>query len=172
MDIHLLKPARAWAQLATDFALGCEQVLAGDDGRGEWTTYQYRTAHPILRWLPTKLAEWIGDNYGPDLGIAPKGNADGWTVGELNTILENNIVPGAKGHLRTFGCIEWESAVFNGRPKARCYPFDLPKHRFRGKNLQVLQYSYMNSYHNSYMNSGLCLFGRPSSLQSQRPRDL
>jgi len=83
LDIHLLKPARAWAQLATDFALGCEQVLAGDDGRGEWTTYQYRTAHPILRWLPTKLAEWIGDIYGPNLGIAPKGNVDGWTVGEL-----------------------------------------------------------------------------------------
>ena len=91
MDIHLLKPARAWAQLATDFALGCKQVLAGDNGRGEWTTYQYRTAHPILRWLPTKLAEWIGDNYGPDLGIAPKGNADGWTVGELNTILETTL---------------------------------------------------------------------------------
>jgi hypothetical protein len=172
LDIHLLKPARAWAQLATDFALGCEQVLAGDDGRGEWTTYKYRTAHPILRWLPTKLAEWIGDNYGPDLGIAPRGNVDGWTVGELNTILENNLVPGAKGHLRTFGCIEWESAVFNGRPKARCYPFDLPKHRFRGKKLQVLHNSYMNSYHNSCMNSGLCLLGRPSSLQSQRPRDL
>jgi hypothetical protein len=46
-------------------------VLAGDEG-GEWISYQYRTAHPILRWLPTKLAEWIGDIYGPKLGIAQK----------------------------------------------------------------------------------------------------
>jgi hypothetical protein len=71
-----LKPARAWAEFATDIAPGCEQVLAGDEG-GEWISYQYRTAHPILRWLPTKLAEWIGDIYGPKLGIAPKKNADG-----------------------------------------------------------------------------------------------
>lgn len=148
LDIHLLKPARAWAEFATDIAPGCEQVLAGDEG-GEWISYQYRTAHPILRWLPTKLAEWIGDNYGPELGIAPKKNADGWTVGELNTILENNLVPGSKGHLRTFGCIEWESELFNGRPKARCYPFDLPKHRFRGQNPQVQYFSILNSYTNS-----------------------
>jgi hypothetical protein len=64
-------------------------------------------------------------------------NADGWTVGELNAILDNNLVPGTRGHLRTFGCIQWESELFNGRPKARCYPFDLPGHRFRGKNPQV-----------------------------------
>jgi len=58
-------------------------------------------------------------------------------VGELNAILDNNLVPGTHGHLRTFGCIQWESELFNGRPKARCYPFDLPGHRFRGKNPQV-----------------------------------
>jgi hypothetical protein len=26
----------------------------------QWLEYIYRTAHPVLRWLPTKLAEWIG----------------------------------------------------------------------------------------------------------------
>ena len=142
LDIHLLKPAQAWAQMATDLCPGSQQVLgvggAPDAAAdGEWVTYQYREAHPILRWLPSKLAEWIGDNYGAALGIPPKQHADGWTVGELNAILDNNLVPGTHGHLRTFGCIQWESDLFNGRPKARCYPFDLQGHRFRGKNPQV-----------------------------------
>lgn len=116
---------------------------------GEWIGYKYRKAHPILRWLPSKLAEWIGDNYGPELGIPPRRHPDAWTVGELNGILDNNLVAGTQGHLRTFGCIQWESELFNGRPKARCYPFDLPKHRFRGANRKVY---IMNSYTNSYMN--------------------
>ena len=74
-------------------------------------------------------------------------------MGELNSILGNNLVPGTNGHLRTFGAIQWECGtnghlrtfgaiqweckLFNGRPKARCYPFDLPKHRFRGRTLKV-----------------------------------
>ena len=138
LDIHLLKPAQVWAQMATEHCPGNQQVLGvGDAPDGQWVTYPYRNAHPILRWLPSKLAEWIGDNYGAALGIPPKQHADGWTVGELNAILDNNLVPGTHGHLRTFGCIQWESELFNGRPKARCYPFDLPGHRFRGKNPQV-----------------------------------
>ena len=63
-----------------------------------------------------------------------------WTAGELNAILENNLVPshGGKGQLRTFGCIQWECELYSGRPKARCYPFNLKGHRFRGRNSQVL----------------------------------
>jgi len=142
LDIHLLKPARVWADIATDAAPGDQQLVAasGDPAQGpsgEWIDYAYRRAHPILRWLPSKLAEWIGDIYGAALGIPPRNNAAGWTVGELNAILESNLVPGTKGHLRTFGAIQWESELFNGRPKVRCYPFDLPKHRFRGKTLLV-----------------------------------
>jgi len=115
-------------------------VYRDEDGQnlpGEWIEYRYRAAHPILRWLPTKLAEWIGDIYGPALNIAPKRNGDQWTVGELNAILENNLVQNQHGQLRTFGCIEWECELFDGRPKARCYPFDLPKCRFQGKTVQV-----------------------------------
>lgn len=140
LDIHLLKPSRAWAEVATDHVDG-QVVDAGaleHAQDGEWVTYKYREAHPILRWLPSKLAEWIGDNYGSELGIPQRRNADGWTVGELNSILENNLVAGTTGHLRTFGCIQWENEVYIGRPKARCYPFDMPKHRFRGANPQVL----------------------------------
>jgi hypothetical protein len=29
---------------------------------GDWLEYVYRRAHPVLRWLSTKLAEWIGEN--------------------------------------------------------------------------------------------------------------
>ena len=62
--------------------------------------------------------------------------------GELNAILENNLVPshGGKGQLRTFCCIQWECELYSagGRPKERYYPFNLTGHRFWGKNRQVL----------------------------------
>jgi hypothetical protein len=151
LDVHLLKPTRVWAEIAAANAPGSQQVVgnaAQDDqpAAGAWIAYPYRTVHPILRWLPTKLAEWIGDNYGNTLGIPARIHQDGWQVGELNHILENNLVPGTKGHLRTFGAIQWESELFNGRPKARCYPFDLPKHRFRGKTLKVYVMIYVIIY--------------------------
>ena len=176
LDIHLLKPARSWAEIAREHAV--QEVLDaghdGGEGQGEWVTYQYRAQHPILRWLPSKLAEWIGDNYGPQLGIPPKSHADGWTVAELNAILEKNLVGGTKGHLRTFGGIQWECEMYNGRPKARCYPFDLPKHRFRGKNPQVVLNSLLNSYMNCDTNSvtGLRVPDCTATIQSQPPGDL
>jgi hypothetical protein len=103
-----------------------------------WLEYPYRKSHPIVRWLPTKLAAWIGENFGQQLQIPPKRNLE-WTAGELNAILENNLVPShnGKGQLRTFGCIQWECELYSGRPKARCYPFNMKGHRFRGKNCQV-----------------------------------
>ena len=102
----------------------------------EYVTYPYRTAHPVLRWLPTKLAEWIRSNLGEELKI-PEKQGDLWTAAELNSIITGNLVGGPHGHLHTFGCIQWECEVFNGRPKARCYPFDLDGHRFRNKNPKV-----------------------------------
>ena len=45
---------------------------------GEWVNYAYRAAHPILRWLPSKLAEWIGDNYRAALGIPQRNDAAAW----------------------------------------------------------------------------------------------
>ena len=103
----------------------------------EWVTYQYRKAHPILRWLPTKLAEWLAENMQSELQIPPKQDAQ-WTVAELNSILANHLVPNRDGgHLRTFTTLQWECDDYLGRPKARCYPFDLDGHRFRGGNPQV-----------------------------------
>ncbi len=54
-------------------------------------------------------------------------------------IITGNLVGGPHGHpsLHTFGCIQWECNLFNGRPKARRYPFDIQGHRFRNKNPKV-----------------------------------
>ena len=130
--MQLLKPSRlevVQEQLPDDI---CDADIA-DQARWIECKYRtshpikYRTSHPIIRWLPSKLAAWIGDNYGQELGIPPM-RGQKWTAGELNAILLHNLVPssGGAGQLRTCGCIEWESELFSGRPKARCYPFDLP----------------------------------------------
>ena len=107
-------------------------VPCADDARPEWVAYSYLTSHPILRWLPSKLAEWLAENLAEELAIPAK-LGDKWTVEELNTVLERNLV----SDLRTFGAIQWECELYRGRPKARCYPFNLDGHRFRGKNPQV-----------------------------------
>ena len=139
IDLHLLKPAKFrpdpdWALPPADL----DSVVHDEelDPVSEWMTYEYRTAHPVLRWLPTKLAEWIGANHSDDLRIPDKAE-DKWSATELNNIILNNIVRGSHGHLRTFGGIKWECDLFNGRPKARCYPFNIDGHRFRDKNPQV-----------------------------------
>ena len=134
LDVHLLKPARL------DVPPGQPNVVCADDMQPapSWLEYPYRKSHPILRWLPSKLAAWISNNHGLELGIPPKGGLE-WTAGELNAILENNLVPsqGGQGQLQTFCCIQWECERYSRRPKARCYPFNLAGHRFRGKNRQV-----------------------------------
>ena len=155
LDLHLLKPQELSAHSVqnsgvqasfdssshgpqADVQLGQPASAAGSES----IEYVYRKFHPMLRWLPSTLAEWVGDNLGPQLGIQPK-RSDCWTTVELNTILLDNIVQRRDGaHLGTFGCIQWESDLYVGRPKARCYPFDLPGHRYRGKTRQVSMTSY------------------------------
>jgi len=181
LDIHLLKPARF---LAEGQLVDRDAMLHNEDQAPsvEWVEYPYRTAHPIIRWLPSKLAEWIAENKGVDLGIAPK-QGQKWSVKELNDILLNNLVEckspnkgEGTGHLRTFGAVQWENDLFNGRPKARCYPFDLDGHRFRHRNPQVCPgtaISYVISYMISYaicrltqeMVAGLLRCGRALSQQ-------
>jgi hypothetical protein len=120
------------------------------DPEPEWMTYEFRRAHPVLRWLPTKLAEWIGANLSDAL-LIPDKKEDKWTASELNDIILHHVVRGPHGHLRTFSGIKWECDLFNGRPKALCYPFNIDCHRFRGKTPQVSIFiSYMISYTTSY----------------------
>jgi hypothetical protein len=118
IDIHLLKPARfrpdpEWAVPPAD-----RDGIVHDedlDQEPEWITYEFRKAHPVLRWLPTKLAEWIGANLSEAL-LIPDKKEDKWTAAELNDIILNNIVRSPHGHLRTFGGIKWECYLFNRRP--------------------------------------------------------
>ena len=61
LDINILKPSRI------EFAQGPgpSPSLSMPDGHRTtqtWLEYVYWTAHPVLRCLPTKLAEWIGEN--------------------------------------------------------------------------------------------------------------
>lgn len=133
LDIHLLKAERHEAVQVPGYGL----LVCDDANAAEWVTYQYRVAHPILRWLPSKLAEWLAENMQEELAIPAK-QGGRWTVEELNRILATVLVPNKDGgHLRTWTTLQWECENYRGRPKARCYPFDLPKHRFRGQNPQV-----------------------------------
>ena len=61
LDIHLLKAHRAVANPL----LGL--VPCADDTRQEWVINSYSTAHPILRWLSSKLAVWLAENLGQEL---------------------------------------------------------------------------------------------------------
>jgi hypothetical protein len=138
LDINLLKPSRL------EFADEPVPLLAMLDAHAsspQWLEYSYRKAHPALRWLPTKLAEWIGENLQDQLGFQVPDKADqraapgsGWTPAELNHILNAYVVDRT---LTTFGCVEWESQLFRGVMRARCYPFDLPKRRFHSFNPKV-----------------------------------
>jgi hypothetical protein len=98
---------------------------------------EFHTVHPILRWLPLKLAECLAEIMLEELAIPAKQGSQ-YTVAHLDSILSNNLVPSRDGgHLRT--TLHWESDNHcRGRPKASCYPFDLAcQVDFSGKNPQV-----------------------------------
>ncbi len=136
LDINLLKPSRVEfiQEPAPPLILGEGQVPYPN-----WLEYVYSTAHPMLCWLPTKLAEWIRENLQEELGFPDKADkrtepGTGWTAAELNSILHNHAV---NGILTSFGCVEWEFDLFRGVMRARCYSFDMPKRRFHSGNPTV-----------------------------------
>ena len=100
--------------------------------------YRFRDAHPMLRWLPSKLAEWTAENLQTELGFPDKA-AGKWSVQELNAILQEHLVQDKNGNsLECFGCVRWESDLYRGFMRARCYPFKLPELRFYEQNPQVI----------------------------------
>ena len=120
-DINLLKPSKI------KFIQDPAPTLTLPDGVSppKWLEYIYRRAHPVLCWLPTKLAEWIGENMQEELGLPDKADkraqlGTGWTPAKLNSILHDHVLVG--GELTTFGSVEWESQMFRGVMRARCYP--------------------------------------------------
>ena len=76
----------------------------------------------------------------------------GWTPAELNSILQNHVVRNrAGGALTTFGCVEWESELYRGVMRARCYQWNMPKHRFHKMNPQVIpSYPWLYTYITGY----------------------
>ena len=146
LDIDLLKPFRV-AAAQSDSGSRSEHspalVQRTQPMDKMWLEYAYRKSHPVLQFLPTKLAEWIGENMQDELGFPDKRDPNKWSVSELNYILRNHVVRGRNsGSLRTFGCVEWESELCRGIMRARCYPFNLPGHRFHKMNIQVSNNSY------------------------------
>jgi len=100
LDIHLLKAAGYEAVANPSLGL----VPYTDDARPEWVTYLYLTSHSMLRWLPSKLAEWLAENLAEVLAIPAK-LGDKWGVEELNTgtVLERRLFSSVStgAHLRT-----------------------------------------------------------------------
>ena len=75
LDVNLLKPSRVEFLQEPSCSL---TVSDGSASSPTWLEYVYRTAHPALRWLPTKLAEWIGENMQDALGFANKADTRHW----------------------------------------------------------------------------------------------
>jgi hypothetical protein len=94
LDINLLKPSRLKFQ-DPNVALPSADYLSLSPA---WLEYVYRSSHPVLCWLPNKLAEWIqvGQNLQEQFGFPDKGNAKDspgseWTAAELNHILQTHM---------------------------------------------------------------------------------
>ena len=127
---------------------------SGAPGR-VWLESAYRKLHPVLQYLPTKLAEWIGENLQDELGFPDKQDPAKWSISELNDILHRHVVPDINGcALHTFGCLELESEQCRGLMRARCYPFDTPKRLFHNMNPNV---HYKLLYHSNPIDIP-CLF--------------
>ncbi len=134
LDIMLLKP-----QL-----LSVSGQAADPARQHQTTTYMYRTSHPMLQFLPQKLAEWIANNYAEELNVPLRPDTtQPWSTATLNRILQTCLVSNRKGNnIHTFQTVEFESDLYRGVMRARCYPFDMEHHRFRERNVKVYTYTW------------------------------
>jgi hypothetical protein len=131
LDINLLTPSRIEFKFPAQDSVPHLALPHGHPSCSSpnWLEYVFRTSHPVLRWLLMKLAEWIGENLQGALGFPDKADrgaspGTGWTTSKLNHVLQQHVFVGS---LTTFGCVEWESELFRGVIRARCYPFKMPK---------------------------------------------
>jgi hypothetical protein len=74
-----------------------------------------------------------------ELNLPPRtGPGDDWSSEDLNRILLRCFVADKRGNnLHTFNYLEFESDLYRGVMRARCYPFDMEEYRFHGKNIKV-----------------------------------
>jgi hypothetical protein len=59
--------------------------------------YPYCRNHPLLQFLPLKLAEWIANNLADELRMRPA-SVDGWSSAQLNHILTSCLVSDRRGN--------------------------------------------------------------------------
>ena len=135
---------------ALDIMLLKQQVLsvsgqAADQARQHQTiTYMYHTSHPMLQFLPQKLAEWIANNYAEELNVPLRPDlTQTWSTATLNRILQTCLISDRKGHnIHTFQTVEFEPDLYCRVMSACCYPFDMERHQFRGRNVKVYTYTW------------------------------
>jgi hypothetical protein len=116
--------AERLAALPLELPTSGQPIMLGTDDAAapEWVTYVFRTAHPILRWLPSNLAEKLTENMLEEL-VRPEKQGAQYTVLQLNCSLAKNLLPNRDGgHLRTFTTLQWERDDYRGPAKASCYP--------------------------------------------------
>ena len=78
--------------------------------------YVYRSSHPMLQFLPQKLAEWIANNYAEELNVPLRPDlSQPWSTATLNRILQTCLVSDRKGiNIHTFQTVEFESDLYSG----------------------------------------------------------
>jgi hypothetical protein len=76
--------------------------------------YIYRSSHPLLQFLPQKLAEWIGNNYAEELNVLPRPDpSKPCSTATLNQILQSCIVSDSRGiNIHTFQTVDFESDLY------------------------------------------------------------
>ncbi len=92
--------------------------------------YLYHSSHPMLHFLPLKLAEWIANNYSEELNVPPRPDPSKRSTATLNRILQTCLVSDSRGiNIHTFQTVEFESDLYHRVMRARCYPFNMERRR-------------------------------------------
>ncbi len=88
--------------------------------------YVYRSSHPLLQFLPQKLAAWIANTYAAELNVPPRPDPSRpWSTATLNRILQTCIVSDPRGiHAEGQPCLRdqhlavefWMAPASRGRP--------------------------------------------------------
>jgi hypothetical protein len=91
-----------------------------------WLKDAYHKHYQVLQYLPTKLAEWTGENIQEGLRLQNRKDQQKWSVSKLNTILCKHVVSDRNGcALHTLSCLKWEFELYKGVMRARGYPFNM-----------------------------------------------
>jgi hypothetical protein len=107
--------------------------------------YAFRQHHPLLQFLPLKLAEWLAKNMSDELNLPD--SDDECSSAALNNILIHCLASNRWGeNLHTFQCVEFESDWYRGVMRVRCCPFDMETQRFYGRNVKVCESIYLSRY--------------------------